>query len=248
MRQTFCGTISVMQPNNMMPQPGGYPQMPLAASQKRGHSLSLIIALVVTVLLLIGASVFGFWAFAGLQDYKTNTDQKIAAAADEAQRQIIAEKDKEFIEKEKSPHKEYKGPSKFGSVHIKYPKTWAAFVTESEKSGTPIEGYFHPVFVPGIQSGVNFALRIQVSNQSYDQELKQFDARVKAGKVKVSAFKAAKVPGVLGARVEGEIEAGQKAGMVLFPVRDKTLKIYTQSDQFLGDFNNTILPNLVFVP
>ncbi len=121
-------------------------------------------------------------------------------------------------------------------------------MTETERSSIPVEGYFHPSFVPGVQSGTDFALRVQVTNQPYDQELKQFESKTKSGKVKVSPYKAPKVPNVLGSRVDGEINNGQKDSMVLFPVRDKTLKISTESDQFLSDFNSIILANLTFVP
>lgn len=236
-----------MQPNGMMP-PNGYQSMPVAGSQRKRHGLGVIITLVVFILLFIGSSIFALWAFSGRNDYKNNVDQKISQAVSEAKQQTAREKENEFQEKEKSPFKEYKGPSKFASVNITYPKTWAAYITETDKSGTPIDGFFHPVFVPGRDSGTNFALRVQVVNQSYDSELRQFDGKIKAGKVKISPYKSPRVPDVLGARIEGEIAVGQKATMVLFPVRDKTLKIFTESEQFLGDFNNTILPKLVFVP
>jgi len=36
--------------------------------------------------------------------------------------------------------------------------------------------------------------------------------------------------------------------MILLPLRDKTLKISTESQQFVGDFDNIILANLKFVP
>ena len=108
--------------------------------------------------------------------------------------------------------------------------------------------YLHPDFVPGTQSGTSFALRIEVAQKTYDSELKQFDGKVRAGKVTVTPFRADLVQDVLGARVEGEINQGQKNIMVLFPVRDKTLKISTQSETFYKDFNEIILKTLKFVP
>lgn len=220
----------------------------MAASQLKHHSWGLILCLVLFILLFFGAGGAAIWAYMGMQDYKTNSDQKSQKAVAVALKDEDIKKDAEFHEKEKSPYKEYKAPSTFASVDIIYPKTWSAFVTESEKSILPVDGYFHPLFVPGIQSGTDFALRLQVTNQSYDQELKQFEVKVKSGKVKVSPYKAPKVPGVLGSRIDGEINNGQQDSMVLFPVRDKTLKISTESQQFLDDFNNIILANLNFVP
>jgi hypothetical protein len=34
--------------------------------------------------------------------------------------------------------------------------------------------------------------------------------------------------------------------MVLFKIRDKTLQLYTQSNNFQGDFDNTVLKTLEF--
>lgn len=241
--------IDIMQPNDMFKTPYNVPpQQPMAASQLKHHSWGLIVALVFFILLFFGASGVAVWAYLGRQDYKDNSDQKSKQAVEAAIKLEDTKKDAEFTQKEKSPYKEYKAPSNFASVDITYPKTWAAFVTESDKASIPVDGYFHPSFVPGIQSGTDFALRVQVTNQSYDQELKQFDGKVKSGKVKVSPYKAPKVPGVLGTRVEGEINTGQKDVMILLPVRDKTLKISTESPQFLGDLDNIILANLNFSP
>ncbi len=52
-------------------------------------------------------------------------------------------KDNEFIVREKQPLQTYTGPSAFGSISVKYPKTWSAYVDETNSS-TPVDGYFHP--------------------------------------------------------------------------------------------------------
>jgi hypothetical protein len=78
--------------------------------------------------------------------------------------------------------------------------------------------------------------------------MRTYESATKAGKVKVSPFKADKVQNILGSRIDGEINAGQKDSMIVVPLRDKTLKVWTESDQFVGDFNTVILPNLTFVP
>lgn len=210
----------------------------------------LIIPLILVVLLLFGAGGFAIWAYGSRQDYKTNTDQKIATAVKVAQDQTSSEKDKEFVEKEKSPIRDYRGPSAYGSVVIKYPKTWSAFVTEANQStNIVIDGYFHPSFVPGIQSGTSFALRLQVSSRPYDEELKQFEGVVKQGKVAVKPYKAANVSTAsVGSRLDGTIATGKQGSMVILPMRDKTLKIWIEATQFQNDFDTIILPNMSFSP
>lgn len=239
------GTISTMQPNT----PQGQPFQPQTQSQMKKHtSLGLIITLVLFVLLFLGAAGFGLWAFSERGKFKNDADKIVAREVTLAEQKVSTAKDAEFTEKEKIPTKTYKGPATFGSIEVSYPKTWSAFITESGQGATPIDAYLHPDFVPGIQSGTSFALRVEVIQKSYDSEMKQFEGKVKSGKVTVTPFRAELVADVLGARVEGEINQGQKNIMVLFPIRDKTLKISTESETFYGDFNTIILKTLKFVP
>src|SRR5690606_16774401 len=182
------------------------PMQPQSASQMKPHRpLGLIIALVVCVLLLIGAAGFGVWAFGERGKYKDDTDKIVAKEVALTEQRVSTEKDKEFVEKEKVPTKVYKGPATFGSVELSYPKTWSAYIDEAGKGSTPVDGYLHPGFVPGTDSGTSFALRIEVIAKSYDAELKTFDSDVRSGKVKVTPFRAEQVPCVLGERIEVEI-------------------------------------------
>lgn len=229
-------------------QPMQYGGMPVQ-SPKRGIN-RLLIPLILAILLLLGAMAFGVWAYGGMQDYKTNVQPKIDKAVAIAEEKTKTDKDKEFVEKEKNPLKEYKGPAAYGTVSIQYPKTWSAFVTETNSGSTPVDGYFQPGFVPGIQGDTQFALRVKVVSQQYSDVMKQFENKAKAGKVKVSPYTAPKLgSSIVGSRVDGEINPTQlHDSMVLFPLRDKTIEISTESDQFLNDFNTIILPNLTFVP
>lgn len=215
---------------------------------QRDKPLGLIISLTLAVIFLLGAIGFGFWAYTNMQDYKDNSDQKVAAAVDVAVKEESAKKDAEFVEAEKKPNKTYTGPATFGSVNFSYPKTWSAFVTEN--NGSPnIDGYFHPNIVPGLQSGTGFALRVQVLESSYSGEVTKWQGQVKSGKVKVSAYKAPRMQAVTGTRVEGEIQNKLQGILVLLPLRDKTIAISTLSkDQFATDFDNIVLASFTFEP
>jgi hypothetical protein len=253
-----------MQPNNpgpMAPLPGG-PMRPLGDNpyaalnqntmplpKASRHFPWLPVVLTITLVLLAG-TIGGFvWAYMSREDYKKNSDQKVAAAVEVAKKDEGTVKDKEFAEKEKNPLKEYKTPAAYGSVSIMYPKTWSAYVAEaSSNASLPVDAYFHPNIVPGFDSGTAYALRVQVTGEDYARELKHFDSLVKNGRVKTSAYQAPKMTSVTGTRVEGELVKGQKSIMVLLPLRDKTIKISTQSPQYAADFDNIVLANLVFVP
>lgn len=236
--------------------PGGYgrpsagnPYGQMAAPVKRRHHRNgLLIPLIISIVLLLGISGFAIWAFMERGTYKDKSDAIVAKEVELAKQETASEKDKEFVEKEKEPFKEYKGPSQFGSLHLSYPKTWSAFITEDGSSNQSIDGYMHPNYVPGLKSGTDFALRFQVVDRSYDTEMKKFESKVKQGKVTVSPYRAKNVPDVLGSRVVGEINKGQNDTMVLFPLRDKTLIVWTESNQFLKDFDDNVLSALIFVP
>ena len=229
-----------------VPQPPPYGNMPVQLP-KRGFN-ALIIPLVVTAVALLVALGFGMWAFAGMQDYKTNVDDKVAAAVAIAQEETKTAKDAEFVQKEKNPLKEYKTAQAAGSIAIQYPKTWSAFVTETDDSD-PVDGYFHPGYVPGIASGTDFALRLRVVSTAYSDYMKQFESKAKTGKLTIAPYKAPKVAqSTVGSRIEGEINVGQQASRVVFPLRDKTIEITSESAQFRNDFDSIILANLTFVP
>lgn len=218
---------------------------------QRGEINVLLVPLILLVLLLGGAAIFGGWAYMNYQDYKNNSDQKAAAAADAARKDEDIKKDKAFAEAEKQPLTSFDGPSAYGSIHVAYPKTWSAYVASSVSQSQPLQVFFNPRFVPSINDRASvFALRIQVSQQSYANLVKGFENNVKSGKVTVKPYSLPKVSNVVGVRVDGQIESGQKTtgSMVIMPLRDKSIQIYTEDPQTLDDFNNFILPNLTFAP
>lgn len=220
---------------------------------KRSQSGSILFVSLEALLIicLIAAIGFGGWAFSSRQDFKNNSDKKSAVAVEAAKKVQADELQKAFAEQEKSPNKTYKGPTTYGSVTFNYPKTWSGYVDESSSS-EPINGYFYPVVVPGLQSKTAYALRLELVNTDYSSVLIQHDIQVKDGSVKVSAYVPPKMAGVTnvqtGTKLDGSLDQNTKGSMVIIKVRDKTLQVYTQSNDYLKDFNETILPSLTFAP
>ncbi len=224
--------------------------MSVARAYKSQSGVSiLVVPLAVSVLLLVGALVFGGWAFMQMQDYKDNTDAKIATAVDTAKAQEDQAKAAAFAEQEKSPLRTYKGPSSYGSVTIKYPKTWSAYIADTRNGSPFINGYFDPGTVPDVQAQSSvFALRVQLVQDSYSSILTTLAANVKQGKTTVKPYKVPKVPNVIGSRAEGLLLGGKTGSMVVIPLRNTTLEIWTEAPQFKGDFDKYILPNFSFAP
>jgi hypothetical protein len=214
--------------------------------EKQRGSISVVLAIVFG-LLFVGSSVFAGWAFTSRQDYKNNVDAKIADASAVAVQEAETAKDAEFIEKEKSPVRRYTGPATYGSVSFEYPKTWSIYAIEGT-TGTVLDLFASEAVVPGVKNDQTYAFRIEILSQTYDTELKKFDTSVKNGSVRVSAYRPVNVQNVLGTRIDGAIERDVQGSVVLLPLRDRTIKIYTEIPQYVGDFNNIILPSLTFVP
>jgi len=83
---------------------------------------------------------------------------------------------------------------------------------------------------------------------SYQTVVEQFKPRIDTGKATSSPYTLPKVPSVVGLRVEGQITETKQGVMIVLPLRNMTLKIWTESNDFKGDLDTNILPNLTFVP
>ena len=193
---------------------------------------------------LVFALVLGIWAFVQMQDYKNNSDAKSSAASKVAVDLAVTQKDNEFLEKEKNPLRSYKGEAVLGAISFDYPKTWSGYQTSS---GSDLKLIMQPGLVKGNEK-TTYSLKVEVVAGSYDSFVKQFESQIKAGKLTAKAVKLDKVPTALGTRLDGEITVGVKGSMVILPLRDKTIKISTESEEFLNDFNTIILPSFAFLP
>lgn len=218
------------------------------SDRRRGFSV-LVLLLVITGVLLLVATGFGTWAFVKMLDYRNNVDTKIAAAVETTKTQEDQAKDAAFAEQEKSPFRTYAGPTAYGSIKIKYPKTWSAYVIDTRNSSPFIDGYFYPGSVPDTQSQSSaFALRMQLVQDSYSNILNSISSYVRQGQTKVKPYKSLKVPSVIGSRVDGRLPGNKYGSMVLIPLRNMTLKLWTEAPQFKSDFDKNILPNFTFAP
>ncbi|HSX30747.1 MAG TPA: hypothetical protein VLE99_02420 [Candidatus Saccharimonadales bacterium] len=219
---------------------------------EQGELNVLLLPLIGVAMLLLVALSLTVWAYGGRQDYKNNSDAKVAAAV-AADKQVVQAADaKQYAEASKSPLKTYVGPDAYGSVHIGYPKTWSAYI-DTTNSSTPLDAYFHDDYVPSIQSKQTYNLRVQVTATAYSQILSRYTQQLGKG-ITAAPYSLPKVPSVIGTELSGSVfpnsgESGAQSGaIVLLPLRDKTLEIWTESTDYLKDFNTYVLPNLSFSP
>jgi len=216
---------------------------------QRGAVNVLLIPLILLIVFFLGAAGFGVWAYLGRADYKNNSDQKVSAAVQKAVKDTQSSDAVQYAEAAKKPFATYIGPAAFGNITINYPKTWSAYVIQADKSSTPVSGYFQPKVVPSITDATNtFALRVDLVQSSYQSVLDDFKSRLTQGTVSSQPFTFPQVPSVTGVQLDGQITPTKQGTMIVAPLRNMTLKIWTESNDFKGDLMTNILPNFSFVP
>ncbi|MEO6760823.1 MAG: hypothetical protein ABI220_00385 [Candidatus Saccharimonadales bacterium] len=215
---------------------------------QRGDINIWVILLGLAILLFAGALSFAIWAYSGRQDYKDNSDSKIKVAVSEAVKNTQITDSAKYAEAAKQPFNTYVGPEAYGSVQVAYPRTWSSYA-DTTNSSTPLDAYFQLGTVPGItDKAALFALRIKVVGQSYDSVLSSLTNVSSKDAPRVTPYRLPKVQNIIGSRLDGQIARNKQGSMIVLPLRDKTIEIWTESDQYLADFNNIILPNLSFSP
>lgn len=216
---------------------------------EQGSMDVLLLPVIILAVLFIGAASFGVWAFLSRQDYKNNSDAKSATAVEANKKVVQATDAANYAEASKSPVRTYIGPDAYGGVHVSYPKTWSAYVDTN--SGIPLNAYFHSDYVPSAQAKQTYNLRVEVAAQSYTSVLAQYNSYVARGGLTAAAYSLPKVPKVVGTKLTGQLTPlGQTVTgvLILLPLRDKTLEIWTESNDYLPDFNTYVIPNLSFSP
>lgn len=207
---------------------------------QKGAINPLLVPLILAVILLLTASGLAVYYYSQYIEQKDNNQPLIDAAVVTAEEKLQDKLEAEFVEREKQPNKTYTSPSEFGSIRLQFPKTWSSYV---EAKGDDLEYYGHPNYVPA--AGVNYALRMSVNAKDFAQEVKSYDSAVKKGELKATAIQ---VAGITGTRLDGLLKKDQQGSMVIFPLRDKVLKVWTENADFKGDYDNIVLKSLTFVP
>ncbi|MEI8338583.1 MAG: hypothetical protein WCF91_01490 [bacterium] len=222
---------------------------------QKGAVDGVMIALGFCIFVLLLSIGFGTWAFMGRQDYKNNVDKKISAAVKIGKQQESTAKDKEFAEKEKNPLRPYNGPFEYGNINLLYPKTWSGYVSINKDAQTtsPLIGYFYPSIVPSTDdAGNRFALKIEVTSEPYATVMDSISNFVESSGDKtpptLSPYALPKVPKTIGTKVSGNLPGDKDGEMIILPLRSQTIKISTEAQQFVPDFEKIILPNFVFTP
>lgn len=214
------------------------PDMITSSSAERG-------GLSVATLVIVGLSVFlvafgglAIWAYVNYMDQKNNVDAKISKAVATAEKEQADELEKKFEERDKEPNRSFAGPSDYGSLGFKYPKTWSVYVSNDGTNSKNFQAYLNPASVPSIETETSrYALRVSIVNESYEDTINEYQDLVEEGQLKASPVK---VKDQNGTRLDGSFSKDIRGSAVIYKIRDKTAIIRTDADTFKPDFENII--------
>ena len=218
--------------------------MVMLKTDQRGEINPLMLPFIVVMVIALGFGIFSVWAYSNYSNEKNNVDVIVAEAVAEANAEQEIQLRAEFAEEAKSPYKSYTSPTPLGSVKIVYPKSWSAYVDSRETGSVKLDGFFHPDYVPAENSGVLFGVRTEIDSSDYTTVIKRFEDDVEDGTVRA---KAVAISGATGTRFDGEIDGDFVGAIIILPLRDRTLKIWTESNDYMGDFNR-VIENLSYSP
>jgi hypothetical protein len=214
-----------------------------ANSHERGAVTPSLIAIIGLSVFTVAFAGLSIWAFVNYMDQKNNVDSKVASAVAEAEKTLGDDLEAKFIEREKEPLKSFTGPSDYGTLGLKYPKTWSTYVSNDGTKGTGYEAFFNPGAVPSVTSASSrYALHVAIVNDTYEDVLADYENLVQKGDLRTSAVKA---NGKNGTRLDGNFTKDIRGAAVVFKIRDKTAIIQTDADTFKADFE-ALIPTITF--
>ncbi len=233
-------SIKDMDPTVYNQPPAAPPTM---AKHKSKHTAPIWVAIVLGVLLVIAVGSF-VWAFMGYNTYKNDAQSKIDIAVEEAKKVQAEDLEKGFQSQRDRLFNTYKSDPSLANIQIQYPRDWSLYLEQSTSSKTQIDAIFHPTVVEK-KDPSSYALRLQLFQELYNEVVDDYQNAIENGEIKAQPITS---NGVNGIRLEGAIDKDHSnAALVIFPIRDKTLVITTESRDHLTVFNDAIA-KLIFTP
>lgn len=203
------------------------------AGAVNGFMISTI-ALILALLVVGSAAI---WSYMSYYEQKTTVDSQVDIAVAVAKKdQADADEDK-FAEREKTPTRQFVGPEDYGRLTFDYPKTWSTYVARDVTKGGNFEAYLHKDVVLPVSAQQQYMLRILIEDQDYDKVVANYETLVKKGDLKTTI---ATSDGNSGTRLDGGFTKDIRGAAVIFKVRDKTVTVRTDADQFKPDFEEII--------
>lgn len=212
-------------------------------SQQFGGISTPTIVIILLAFGVLALSGFSAWSFMNYYEQKTNVDSKISKAVTLAEKEQKASDEKDFLEREKQPNREFVGPADLGSLSFMYPKTWSQYVGSEGSDGGDYTAFFNPVKVPPVEDDEQrVALRVYISDTESADALTEYQSLVEEGEVDSSSVK---INGKSATRFDGKLSEQIRGSAVVFKIRDKTVVMQSDANTFKKDYN-ALLKTITF--
>ena len=194
-----------------------------------------MIALGLMTVILLGLTVY---LFIRVDESENSRDQFAQEAVEEAKLQQKKELEADFLQREKEPNSTFEGAEILGNIQFKYPKTWSAVLDEEIDGSTQIDAIFHPGIVQTDESDQrSYALRLQLIDDQYSEVLEDYEDLIEDGELKTRGVT---FNGNEGIRLDGQLEEVDRGSMIILPLRDKTIRFWTESPEFQADYEKIL--------
>lgn len=228
-----------IMPSHMPSQPGKPPKLPRDKAK-----LTFVLSWALGFATIVFA-VLAVWAFMAKNTAEDTVNQQIEEAVAAARQAQAAEDAAAEKARAESVTRSYTAPPVFGTLTVAFPKPWNIYVEENEGSKQQLNGFIHPDVVQARKNqDINYAFRFVLERELYTKSLDGFERDIDQGKVRANAVT---VSGISGTRLTGEIERDRSGTLILLPVRDKTLRLWTYGTDFLSHYN-TIVDQIKITP
>lgn len=234
------------QPYGGSTQPYGAstPVTPVAPAAPAQKNKSLIEMIIIIVLGVVAATFIGLfiWMYIQYDDVKTDVDGQISSAVAIAVEENTTELQAQFTEQEKSPYETFTGPAEYGSLSFEYPKTWSVYIAEDSDDGGNYVAYFHPAYVYPVSRDQIYALRLEITSDSFDKITESYARDLEDGTLTMTVRQ---INGTSTNYYQGTLPDKHVGRSVIFRLRDKTVILQTDAELYAGDFE-TLLGTVTF--
>lgn len=231
-------------PNGPITSAGAYAAPPVAPVKVRSGDSSLlrIIIIILLALLLIGALLLAYYFYVEYNAARSDVDAQIEAAVLDANKALEDELQAKFAEEEKNPYRTFTGPSDYGSLSFKYPKTWSVYIEKDASRSGDFQAYLHPEEIHPLSNESINALSVNIVTESYEDATNRYSGKLKNGELTSSVIK---INGEDATRYDGVVDRDKTGSVVLIKIRDKVATLQTDAEIYREDFDK-ILKTITF--
>lgn len=210
-----------------------------------GEANLLVVMIIVLCLVVAGLGGLSLYYYSRMHTAVTTVEEQKQEAAGIAKEEQKKQDEADFIEREKEPYRLYEAPAVLGPVRVEFPKTWNVYAAEDEKASLQLDVFMYPGVVRAEKSTTDaYAFRLQLSRRLYPDTVAQYQKQVDKAVLNAQAVE---ISGIKGIRYNGQFKDNANGSIILLPIRDKTLLVWTESQVYIADFNQ-ILTKVVFSP